>query len=212
MLDDMILYHGSRGGIVGEIIPSSLSRCDFGKGFYMGRNPHQAKALVASDENPYFYELKLHLSEIPDSQILSLKEMEWAYFVLFHRGKLESVRGTPFYDYYENLDEGKDLIIGPTVVDILALVMSRFANNEITDKALIESLRKLKYGMQYVAKTDFACSKVKILSEYLLDEAETIPLLMQSAENRRLGEEIIKNISRKYRRDGNYFDEILNSI
>lgn len=211
MLDDMILYHGSRGGIVGEIIPSSLSRCDFGKGFYMGRNLHQAKALVASDENPYFYELKLHLSEIPDSQILSLKEMEWAYFVLFHRGKLESVRGTPFYDYYENLDEGKDLIIGPTVVDILDLVMSRFANNEITDKALIESLRKLKYGMQYVAKTDFACSKVKIISEHLLDEAETIPLLMQSAENRRLGEEIIKNISRKYRRDGNYFDEILNS-
>lgn len=210
MLDDMILYHGSRGGIVGEIIPSSLSRCDFGKGFYMGINPHHAKALVASDENPYFYELKLHLSEIPDSQILSLKEMEWAYFVLFHRGKLESVRGTPFYDYYENLDEGKDLIIGPTVVDILALVMSRFANNEITDKALIESLRKLKYGMQYVAKTDFACSKVKILSEHLLDEAETIPLLMQSAENRRLGEEIIKNISRMYRRDGNYFDEILN--
>ena len=212
MIDDMILYHGSRGGIVGEIIPSSLSRCDFGKGFYMGSKPLQAKALVTSDENPYFYKLEEHLSEILDSQILSLKDMEWAYFVLFHRGKLESVKGTPFYDYYENLDAGKDFIIGPNAVDIISLVISRFSKNEITDKALIESLRKLKYGMQYVAKTDFACSKVKILSEHLLDEDETIPLLMQSAENRRLGEEIIKNISRMYRRDGNYFDEILNSI
>ena len=35
-MEDVILYHGSRGGIQGKIRPCSRLRCDFGKGFYMG--------------------------------------------------------------------------------------------------------------------------------------------------------------------------------
>lgn len=36
---DHMLYHASRSGIKGKIQPSSRSRCDFGKGFYMGTDP-----------------------------------------------------------------------------------------------------------------------------------------------------------------------------
>lgn len=32
----VLLYHGSKSGIVGEIEPKSRPQCDFGKGFYMG--------------------------------------------------------------------------------------------------------------------------------------------------------------------------------
>lgn len=32
-MQDVILYHGSRGGIEGGIKPVSRERCDFGKGF-----------------------------------------------------------------------------------------------------------------------------------------------------------------------------------
>lgn len=31
---DITLFHGSRGGIVGDIKPQSRVHCDFGKGFY----------------------------------------------------------------------------------------------------------------------------------------------------------------------------------
>ena len=34
-----VLYHASRFGISGNIQPISRSRCDFGRGFYMGTDP-----------------------------------------------------------------------------------------------------------------------------------------------------------------------------
>ena len=42
-MEDLILYHGSRGGLHGPIAPKSRVRCDFGKGFYMGTDENQAK-------------------------------------------------------------------------------------------------------------------------------------------------------------------------
>lgn len=43
-MEDLILYHGSRGGIQGPIAPKSRSRCDFGfQGFYMGTYESQGR-------------------------------------------------------------------------------------------------------------------------------------------------------------------------
>ena len=70
-MKDIILYHGSRGGIEGKIKPCSRPRCDFGQGFYMGENPQQVKGLVVEDMEPIFYTLKFKLSEIPENKILS---------------------------------------------------------------------------------------------------------------------------------------------
>ena len=63
-MKDIILYHGSRGGIKGKIKPVSRPKCDFGAGFYMGENKEQVKSLVIEDDEPIFYVLKLRLSEI----------------------------------------------------------------------------------------------------------------------------------------------------
>lgn len=57
--EKIILYHGSRGGIEGSIEPISRSRCDFGKGFYMGTNPEQVKGLVVEQDAPVFYTVEL---------------------------------------------------------------------------------------------------------------------------------------------------------
>ncbi len=43
----MILYHGSKSGIKGDIAPNSRDACDFGQGFYMGDLPDQPKGLIA---------------------------------------------------------------------------------------------------------------------------------------------------------------------
>ncbi len=64
-MEDKILFHGSRGEIDGEIAPISRVRCDFGKGFYMGEDSYQAKALVADDTSPYKYQLDgMYLNQI----------------------------------------------------------------------------------------------------------------------------------------------------
>ena len=58
-MDDIILYHGSRGGLEGSIRPISRVRCDFGKGFYMGESEEQAKGLIVEDSSPVLYTMKL---------------------------------------------------------------------------------------------------------------------------------------------------------
>ena len=92
-MNKQILYHGSRGGIEGVIRPRSLVHCDFGTGFHMGTDPEQAKTLVSNDEAPYFYKLELDLTRLPEERILRLDGLEWAYFVLFNRGRLDRVKG-----------------------------------------------------------------------------------------------------------------------
>ena len=94
-MKDMIVYHGSRGGIEGEIRPSSRARCDFGRGFYMGTNQDQAKGLVVSDSSPYFYRMKVHLSDVPEDRILRLNGKEWLYTVLACRKTVKQFEKLP---------------------------------------------------------------------------------------------------------------------
>ena len=167
-MKDLVLYHGSRGGISGSIKTISRERCDFGKGFYMGTNPEQAISLVSGDQAPYFYKLSLALSSVSPFRVAYLNNMDWAYYVLYNREKLENIKGSSFYNKIANLGKDKDFIVGPIADDAMNESMKRFVNNQITDKAFLESIRAIDYGVQYVAKTDFACSKIHIIDERVL--------------------------------------------
>ena len=104
-MKDMTLYHGSRGGIIGNIQPDSRIRCDFGQGFCMGTRQEQAKTLVYNDPMPVFYTVNFKLSNISDSKILTLADMDWAFYVLYNRGRLENIKNTPFYDKIVDMDK-----------------------------------------------------------------------------------------------------------
>ena len=208
-MNDIILYHGSRGGIQGKIAPRSRVRCDFGSGFYMGTNAVQAKSLVASDAMPYFYELNVHLSKLPDRNILKLEGLDWAYYVLYNRGRLESVKGSSFYRKYAFLDSGRDFVVGPIADDNMSRVIKEFTDNRITDTALLESIRSIDYGVQYVAKTPMACECIEIVSAQQLSYEETIPLLLENAKKRQEGLDAAESMIRKYVGQGKYFQNIL---
>ena len=62
--DKLILYHGSKEGIVGDIAPISRDHCDFGKGFYMGTTTLQPLTLICDEEKPIFYTVELDLSDL----------------------------------------------------------------------------------------------------------------------------------------------------
>lgn len=49
-----ILYNASRFGISGIIQPISRSKCDFGKDFYMGKDPIQPLTLVCNEKTLFF--------------------------------------------------------------------------------------------------------------------------------------------------------------
>lgn len=212
-MKDIILFHGSRGGIDGNIKPISRVRCDFGKGFYMGEDSKQAKCLVANDSDPYFYTLKFKLSEIPENRILNLTDnKEWLYTILANRKKIDEFNKLDIAKEYLKICDNYDVIIGAIADDQMSEAMQRFSNAGLTDKGLIACLKAIKYGNQYVAKTDFACSKIEILDCKELYSREISDLRDYSLQKRKQCKNIVNEMTRKYRKNGLFIDEIIQKV
>ena len=206
----VLLYHGSKSGIKGAIEPKSRARCDFGKGFYMGTEPGQALTLICDYEKSKFYIVSLDMNGL-DTLDISVG-MDWAMMVAFHRGKMESVKGTSFYENYREKTKQKDLIIGNIANDRMFYVIDNFFLGNITDKALTISLSALQLGKQYVAVSQKGCGAVEIECEIELSHMERQFLKDEAEQNRVKGISLANEICKNYRREGLFFDEILENI
>lgn len=201
------LYHGSKSGIRGAIAPISRERCDFGRGFYMGTDRSQPLTLICNYPNAKIYTLSIDLSNL---KILDINVgLDWALLVAYNRGKMECAKNSSIYNRFADLGKDCDLIIGYIANDRMFVVLDRFFNGEITDLALVNSLSALKLGKQYVALTEKACKKIKILDEQELSETDRAKLKQENEANRSKGIAMTDDICRKYRREGRFFDEIL---
>ena len=88
----LLLYHGSKKGLVGDIAPISRGDCDFGAGFYMGTDTLQPLTLVCGEPKPKFYAVDLNLEGL---NVLDIElGLEWSMLIAYHRGYiLYSVKG-----------------------------------------------------------------------------------------------------------------------
>ena len=203
----LVLYHGSKKGIDGDIAPISRGECDFGKGFYMGTTTLQPLTLVCNEDKPKFYAVEL---DTTDLKVLTVDiGMDWAMLIAYYRKEMESAKGTPVYEKYAHMADGYDLIIGYIANDRMYTELSRFFNRTLTDVALINCLSALDLGKQYVAISKKACKQIKVLKEYPLSQLELALLKDMSAERRKEGIALAEEIEVKYRREGKFFDEIL---
>lgn len=203
----ILLYHGSKSGIVGDIAPKSREMCDFGRGFYMGTEPGQPLTLICDFEKSKFYIVSIDAKELDAVEIKA--DLDWAMLVAFHRGRMDKITGTSFYEKYSRIDAGKDLVIGSIANDRMFYVLDNFFMGNITDMALVNSLSALKLGKQYVATTEKACAAVRIEREIPLSMMERRFLQDESDRNRQKGIALANEICKNYRREGNFFDEIL---
>lgn len=207
MDNTVTLYHGSKSGIKGAIAPYSRKFCDFGRAFYMGTDKLQPLTLVCNYPKSKFYTLELDLKGL---ELLNIEpDIDWALFVAFNRGKMEGVKGSHIYEKYGNLSKGCDVISGYIANDRMFVVLDRFFAGEITDVALVHSLSALKLGKQYVAVTEKACSQIRIIEEKEITQSEREKLIEISENNRSEGVSKANEICRRYRREGKFFDEIL---
>ncbi len=203
----ILLYHGSKSGIVGDIAPKSREMCDFGKGFYMGTEPGQPLTLICDFDKSKFYIVSIDTKDLDAVEIKA--DLDWAMLVAFHRGRMDKIKGTAFYEKYSRIDAGKDLVIGSIANDRMFYVLDNFFMGNITDMALVNSLSALKLGKQYVATTEKACAAVRIEQEIPLSMMERRFLQDESDANRQKGIALANDICKNYRREGNFFDEIL---
>lgn len=205
--DRILLYHGSKSGIEGNIAPLSRKQCDFGKGFYMGTEPAQALTLICDYEKSKFYIISICADELAHLEVPA--DIEWAMIVAFNRGRMEKIKGTPFYNKYRDLTANKDLIIGSIANDRMFYVIDNFFIGNITDAALVNSLSALQLGKQYVAVTQKGCDNVRIEYEVPLSYLERFVIKDVAEENRARGVTLANDICKNYRREGKFFDEIL---
>lgn len=205
----VLLYHGSKSGIEGAIEPKSRKQCDFGKGFYMGTDPSQALTLICDYEKS-----KLYLVSIDTRQLAMLDvpaDIDWAMLVAYNRGRMERISGTPFYNKYRDMVASKDLIVGSIANDRMFYVIDNFFIGNVTDSALVHSLAALQLGKQYVAVSQKGCDAVRIECEVPLSYLERLFMKDISEENRSKGVSLANDICKNYRREGLFFDEILDS-
>lgn len=203
----MLLYHGSKSGIEGVIEPKSRKQCDFGKGFYMGTDPSQALTLICDYEKSKFYIVSVDMNELTHIEVPA--NIDWAMLVAYHRGKMEKIINTPFYNKYRDMTSNKDLIIGNIANDRMFFVIDNFFVGNVTDAALINSLSALQLGKQYVAVSQKGCDAVCIEAEVELSYLERLFIKEVAEENRSRGISLANDICKNYRREGMYFDEIL---
>ena len=203
----VLLYHGSKSGIIGDITPKSREMCDFGRGFYMGTDPGQPLTLICDFEKSKFYIVSIDVRALDTVEIKA--DLDWAMLVAFHRGRMDKIKDTDFYNKYSSIDAGKDLVIGSIANDRMFYVLDNFFLGNITDAALVNSLSALKLGKQYVATTENACAAIKIEKEIPISMLERRFLQDESEANRQKGITLANDICKNYRREGKFFDEIL---
>ena len=205
-----ILYHGSKKGIVGKIAPISREECDFGCGFYMGTDALQPLTLVCAEERPKFYTVEWDLSGLKTLEMEI--GMDWAMMIAYHRKQMERAKGTPIHEKYAHFSDGYDVVAGYIANDRMYTELARFFNGTITDTALLKCLSVLDLGKQYVAVTQKACDRIKILEERDLHLLERLALQDRSTARRAEGIALADEVVKRYRREGQFFDEILGGI
>lgn len=208
-MNDIILYHGSRGGIDGPIEPKSRTRCDFGSGFYMGDTEIQPAGLIVEDPVPVLYTVQLELSKFDEDRILRLDGKKWLHTILACRKRSEEFNKLELAKQALQRLNKYDIIIGPIADDRMAEAIHRFENNSLTDKGLMACLQYINYGQQYVCKTEAACKAVKIISERSLEPEELEKIRAYSAENRNKSRNIVNEMQVKYQREGLYLNELV---
>ncbi len=205
-----ILYHASRRGIEGSIRPISRSKCDFGKGFYMGTDPLQPLTLVCNEDKPVFYTVEIDLTGL---KVLNIEiGLEWAMLIAYYRGYMAGQENTGLYAKYSHMADGYDLITGFIANDRMYQVLTDFFEGRIMDTALIASLSALKLGRQYVAISQRACDQVHILKKRNLNQLELMLLSDKSEIRRKEGKDLADQMVMLHRRDGRFFDEILKGV
>lgn len=204
-----LLYHGSKSGIIGKIELKSRKMCDFGRGFYMGTEPSQVLTLICDYEDSKFYIVSVDVKKLNTLTVPT--NLDWAMLVAYNRGRMEKIKGTEFYNKYRNMTKNKDLIIGSIADDRMFYVIDNFFIGNITDVALINSLSALELGRQYVAVTQKACDLVRIEKEVVISHLERLAMKEIAESNRVKGISYANDICKKHRREGMYYDEILDS-
>lgn len=172
----------------------------------MGTLRRQAETLIVDHGSPTLYSVRL---EPEGLRCLTLSGMTWALFVAYNRNHLSGPNNKQLRAVISDIAGGMDLIVGAIADDRMNYVLKQFFSGNITDHVLLHCMRGMNLGTQYVALTQKACDQIFITDEHKLRADEVSRIRNQANKIYQDGMELVRQTRRRYRNDGEYFDEIL---
>lgn len=204
---DIVLFHGSKKEIVGELsLDYSRNHVDFGKGFYVGDNYEQAAEFIANMNESSVYAFEVDYTNL---KVLKLDvSMEWMNLIALNRGHLEKYKNTQKYQQLLDQLSSYDVIIAPIADMRMADTINDFVNGLIPSEPAMHALKSLHLGDQIVFKTMKALKQLKPLERFYLCREEKRHYLQKKLEEvETVGEEVFE-IYQKYAGQGQYVMEI----
>lgn len=210
-----LVFHGSDGGIKGEIDCSySSALCDFGSGFYTGTNLEQAENRISNKKNGMLYAFEYaqfgHTIETENCYEFQ-DDVLWALYIAYNR-KNQNINFGKYAEIMKKIDDinRRSIVIGKIADDKISSVYDDFIKGVITDKCLVECLQLVKYGHQIVFKNNEDVKKsLKLVDSYIL----TKEMRERSVEwNRGMKTNMdsdIDQIKLRNRREGRFIDECM---
>lgn len=199
----ILLYHGSKAGLLGDLQPHSRNYCDFGSGLYLGTVKEQAYSVCIHHENPHFYQCMLDLSGL---SIKILEGIQWTFFVGMCRGSLDQFDGCVLLSSMKEFESSADILIGDIADDSIYPAFDDFVEGRLTDIGLRVALSTMKLGQQYVVKSIKGCNNIS-LEEINLSLEEVSKLHSYEVERSERSRNILREVSRVYRSIGSTIDD-----
>lgn len=208
--DNIILFHGSKEGISGDLtIEKGNAKKDFGKGFYVGESVKQAISFVSN-----FPESKLYIIEVKNASKLKIKEFdvskEWMILVEYFRGKIDEYKESKYLINILDSIKDCDVIIAPIADNSMYSIINEFIEGYITDEQCINSLSANRLGKQYVFLNDNVLkNNVKILKECFICDEERKQYEEDKINDKNLGKAKMILARRQYAGVGKYIEDFL---
>lgn len=209
--DTKIYYHGSNGGIYGDIdTKHSVGVCDFRAGFYLGEMRRQAESRVQNSKNPVVYEIQINYDGLKTYEFKD--DGLWAIFIAYNRGKEQFEKYPKILKLLQQIEKNSDIIIGYIADDKIAYAYRQFNEDNLTVDGLQECLKLVKYGRQIVLKTDKACKQATIIKQYKININQIESNKIWTKQLKEDMGDRIKEINRQYKRIGLFKSEYLDKL
>ena len=206
--NNVILFHGSKNGIKGNInLKQSRGTNDFGPGFYLGESMEQTITFVSR-----FPKSSAYIFSFNTQNLKSIKfnvDRDWMLTIAYFRQRLNHFKDSEQLQRLILQLDDIDYIIAPIADNRMFQIINTFIDAEITDEQCKHCLAATNLGFQYVLKSEKAINHLMLLEQCYLcnDEKQYYRDLKESLDL--LGQDKVKIARREYRGKGKYIEEIL---
>lgn len=214
----MILYYGADSKVVAPEYLKGSPRNDYGLGFYMTPEQDKAKIWASKFKNGgYVIKYEVNLDDLDILRINDDNEesiLKWATLLIRHRFDIKTRD-----DYKNTIDflQGNfpiqldyvDFIIGYRADDSYFAYMNAFVKNNLSIEILSKAMKLGHLGLQYVAISKKAFSKIKFLSMEYVEPSDEYAKFQRKIEQEyrtlvkedKITNTFIRDIMRKYEKN-----------